>query len=233
MSELENIENVEEVETIPTDNTTEELQENVEQSTGEVSGEVSGEVTEPEDNSAEIEAEQERLRQEHEEYLNSFPNTTVFYRDLLVKDNVKSLGTVVRDPHIAEQWGFLDNHFDESELTYVGTPECGIYYLKGYEKPEPTEQEKMLAHKAKIEAQLDEHLLMLAKSRGYDDRESLATYFNSTKERFRKDAIAFVRYRDDVYDIGYAIIDKCISGEIDYREVTLEYILNLVDPIDW
>ena len=47
MSELENIE----VETIPTDNTTNDLQENVEQSTGEVSGEVSGEVTEPEDNS--------------------------------------------------------------------------------------------------------------------------------------------------------------------------------------
>ena len=45
MSELENIENNQEVETIPTDNTTEE----VEQSTGEVSGEVSGEV--PEDNS--------------------------------------------------------------------------------------------------------------------------------------------------------------------------------------
>ena len=51
MSENKNIENVEDLETIPTDNTTEELQENVEQSTGEVSGEVSGEVTEPEDNS--------------------------------------------------------------------------------------------------------------------------------------------------------------------------------------
>ena len=51
MSELENIENSQEVETIPTD-----LQENVEQATGEVSDEVSGEVTEPEDNSAEIEA---------------------------------------------------------------------------------------------------------------------------------------------------------------------------------
>ena len=38
---------------------------------------------------------------------------------------------------------------------------------------------------------------------------------------------------DDVYDVGYDIIDKCISGEIDYRDVTLEYILNLVDPIDW
>ena len=239
MSELENIDNSQDLETIPTDNTTEELQENVEQSTGEVSGEVSGEVTEPEvievpeDNSAEIEAEQERLRREHEEYLNSFPDTTVFYRDLLVNGNVKSLGTVVRDPHIAEQYGFLDNHFDESELTYIGTKECGTWYLKGYEKPEPTEKEKMLAHKAKIEAQLDEHLLELAKSKGYDDCKSLATYFNSTKERFRKDAIAFVRYRDDVYDIGYEILDKCISGEIDYRVVTLEYILNLVDPIDW
>ena len=220
MSELENIENVEEVETIPTDNTTEELQENVEQSTGEVSGEV-------------IEAEQERLRQEHEEYLNSFPDTTVFYRDLLVNGNVKSLGNPTKNPHVAEKWGYLDNHFDESELTYIGSPECGTWYLKGYEKPEPTEKEKMLAHKAMIEAQLDAHLLELAKSKGYDDCKSLATYFNSTKERFRKDAIAFVRYRDDVYDVGYDILDKCISGEIDYREVTLEYILNLVDPIDW
>ena len=51
MSELENIENNQEVETIPTDNTTNDVEENVEQSTGEVSGEVSGEVTEPEDNS--------------------------------------------------------------------------------------------------------------------------------------------------------------------------------------
>ena len=49
MSELENIENSQEVETIPTDNTTNDLQENVEETTGEVSGEVSGEV--PEDNS--------------------------------------------------------------------------------------------------------------------------------------------------------------------------------------
>ena len=145
MSELENIENVEEVEVIPSDNTTEELQENVEQST---------EVIEvPEDNSAEIEAEQERLRQEHEEYLNSFPETTVFYRDLLVKGNVKSLGTVVRDPHKAEQWGFLDNHFDESELTYVGTPECGIWYLKGYEKPESTIEELKAKKLAEISAE--------------------------------------------------------------------------------
>ena len=231
MSELENIENVEEVETIPTDN--------VEQSTGEVSGEVSGEVTEPEvievpeDNSAEIEAEQERLRQEHEEYLNSFPDTTVFYRDLLIKGNVKSLGTVVRDPHIAEQWGFLDNHFDESELTYVGTPECGTWYLKGYEKPEQSEEEKMKLYAREIERQIDEHLQELASSRGYDDVKSCCGYYNSSDEIFQKEARAMTVYRDHLYRTGYNIIEKCQKGEIDYHTVTLEYVLSLIDPIEW
>ena len=143
--ELENIENSEEVETIPTDNTTDDLQENVEETT-EV-------IKVPEDNSAEIEAEQERLRREHEEYLNSFPDTTVFYRDLLVNGNVKSLGNPTKNPRVAEQWGYLDNHFDESELTYIGTPECGIWYLKGYEKPESTIEELKAKKLAEISAE--------------------------------------------------------------------------------
>ena len=227
--ELENIENVEEVEVISTDNITEELQENVEQSTSDTE-----EVIEvPEDNSAEIEAEQERLRREHEEYLNSFPESTVFYRDLLVKGNVKSLGTVVRDPHKAEQWGFLDNHFDESELTYVGTPECGIWYLKGYEKPEPTEEEQMLAHKAKIEADIDNYLYNLVSSRGYDDVKSCVGYYNSTDETFQREARAISKHRDQLYRKGYDIIAQCEKGEIDYRIVDLQYILNLIDPLDW
>ena len=225
MSELENIDNVEEVETIPT--------ENVEQSTGEVSGEVSGEVTEPEDNSSEIEAEQERLRREHEEYLNSFPDTTVFQRDLLVNGNVKSLGMPTKDPHVAESYGFLDNHFDESELTYVGTPECGIWYLKGYEKPEPTEIEKMTVYALEIERQIDEHLQELASSRGYDDVKSCVGYFNSTDETFQKEARAMTVYRDHLYRTGYNIIEKCQKGEIDYHTVTLEYVLLLIDPIEW
>ena len=145
MSELENIDNVEEVETIPTDNTTEELQENVEETT---------EVIEVEDNSSEIEAEQERLRQEHEEYLNSFPETTVFYRDLLEnKDGSKSLGMPMKNPRQADMYGCLDKHFDESELTYIGTPECGIWYLKGYEKPESTIEELKVKKLAEISAE--------------------------------------------------------------------------------
>ena len=226
--ELENIENSQEVETIPTDNTTEELQENV---TGEVSGEVSGEV--PEDNSAEIEAEQERLRQEHEEYLNSFPETTVFYRDLLVNGNVKSLGMATKDPRVAESYGYLEQHYDESELTYIGKPECGIWYLKGYEKPEQSEEEKMKLYALEIERQIDEHLQELASSRGYDDVKSCCGYYNSSDEIFQKEARAMTVYRDHLYRTGYNIIEKCQKGEIDYRTVTLEYVLSLIDPIEW
>ena len=231
MSELENIENSQEVETIPTDNTTEELQENAEQSTGEVSGEVSGEVHE--DNSAEIEAEQERLRREHEEYLNSFPETTVFYRDLLVNGNVKSLGNPTKNPRVAEQWGYLDKHFDESELTYIGTKECGTWYLKGYEKPEPTEEEKMLAYEKKIEADIDNYLQELVASKGYDDVKSCVGYYNSTDETFQREARAISKHRDQLYRKGYDLIAQCKRGEIDYRIIDLQYILNLIDPLDW
>ena len=227
MSELVNIENSQEVETIPTETTTEELQENVEEITGEVSGEVT------EDNSAEIEAEQERLRREHEEYLNSFPDTTVFYRDLLVNGNVKSLGNPTKNPHVAEKWGYLDKHFDESELTYIGTPECGTWYLKGYEKPEPTEEEKMLAHEKKIEADIDNYLQELVSSKGYDDVKSCVGYYNSTDETFQREARAISKHRDQLYRKGYDLIAQCKRGEIDYRIIDLQYILNLIDPLDW
>ena len=218
MSELENIENVEDLETIPT---------------GEVSGEVSGEVTEPEDNSVEIEAEQERLRREHEDYLNSFPETTVFYRDLLVDGDIISLGTAVKDPRVADSYGFLDQHYDESELTYIGTKECGTYYLKGYEKPEPTEEEKMLAYEKKIEADIDNYLQELVSSKGYDDVKSCVGYYNSTDETFQREARAISKHRDQLYRKGYDLIAQCKKGEIDYRIIDLQYILNLIDPLDW
>lgn len=157
MSELENIENVEDLETIPTDNSTNENVENVEQSTGEVSGEVSGEVIEvPEDNSAEIEAEQERLRREHEEYLNSFPETTVFYDRIIETDTYKCLGSWTKSAYTADSLGFIDNHMDESELTFVPNNKeltSGIYYIKGHEKPESTIEELKAKKLAEISAE--------------------------------------------------------------------------------
>lgn len=151
MSELENIENSQEVEVIPTDNSTEEVQENVEQSTSD-----NDEVIEVEDNSAEIEAEQERLRREHEEFLNSFPDTTVFYDRIIETDTYKCLGSWTKSAHTADSLGFLDNHMDESELTFVPNNKeltSGIYYIKGHEKPESTIEELKARKLAEISAE--------------------------------------------------------------------------------
>lgn len=205
------------------------------------------EVTESEQ--AQIQAEQERLEQErlelecqeteerareqarieHENFLNSFPETTVFYQELKEQDNVKWLCGTVKDAHTAESYGWLDNHYDESELTLIGN----IYYLKGYEKPEQSEEEKMKIYAREIERQIDEHLQQLASSRGYDDVKSCVGYYNSTDETFQREARAMTVYRDHLYRTGYNIMDQCEKGEIDYKTVTLEYILSLIDPIDW
>ena len=239
MSELENIENVEDLETIPTDNTTEELQENVEQSTGEVSGEVSGEVTEsevievPEDNSEEIEAEQERLRKEHEEYLNSFPETTVFYRDLLVDGSIKKLGMATKDPHVADYYGLLDNHFDESELTYIGTPECGTYYLKGYEKPEKSIEELQLDRYHLIDSQIEAYLDAKVKEHNYKSVESCVSYFNSTDDKYRAEARAVSNWRDHIYHTGEQVWQSVLNGLVDYKDVDLDYIINIAGDFSW
>ena len=175
--------------------------------------------------------EQARLQAiaEHEELLNSFPETTVFFDRIIETDAYKCLGSWTKSAYTADSLGFLDNHYDESELTLVGT----IYYLKGYEKPEQSEEEKMKLYAREIERQIDEHLQELASSRGYDDVKSCVGYFNSTDETFQKEARAMTLYRDHLYRTGYNIIEKCQKGEIDYHTVTLEYVLSLIDPIEW
>ena len=91
----------------------------------------------------------------------------------------------------------------------------------------------MKLYALEIERQIDEHLQKLASSRGYDDVKSCVGYFNSTDETFQKEARAMTVYRDHLYRTGYNIIEKCQKGEIDYHTVTLEYVLSLIDPIEW
>lgn len=128
------------------------------------------EVTEvTEDEQAQIQAKQERLEQErleqerqqaeerareqarieHENFLKSFPDTTVFYQELREVDNVKWLCGTIKNAFTAESFGWLDNHYDESELTLIGN----IYYLKGYEKPESTIEELKAKKLAEISAE--------------------------------------------------------------------------------
>ena len=98
----------------------------------------------------------EQARIEHENYLKSFPETTVFYQELKEEDGVKWLSGTVKNAFSAESLGFLDNHMDESELTFVPYNKeltSGVYYIKGHEKPESTIEELKAKKLAEISAE--------------------------------------------------------------------------------
>jgi len=87
-----------------------------------------------------------------------------------------------------------------------------------------TEEEAAIA----IQQKLDEK----AKEYQYDNILSAATYYNSTNSKFKADAEAFVKWRDDVWVWAYDLLDKVKKAEIE--KPTLENILsqipNFVSP---
>lgn len=212
------------------------------------------EVTEVTENEqAQIQAEQERLEQErleqerlelerqeteerareqarieHENFLKSFPDTTVFYDVILTSGDVKWLGQYVKDPYIAERFGWLENHLDESELTLIESK----YYLKGYE-PEETIHEKILNKIHMIDKQLEQYMDDVVHQKDYMNVVSCISYFNSTDEEFRKQARAVLRWRDEIYQVGRDVRDKVLAGELDWTIIDMDYILDRVEPLDW
>ena len=118
------------------------------------------ELNEIEDVSEIDTAEQERI--EHENMLKSFPDTTVFYDRIFEEGTVKRLGAWIKDPFMAERLKMLDNHMDESELSWRINPKTGsgAWYLKGYEDAEPTLEElkaKKLAEISSIAHQYSQY----------------------------------------------------------------------------
>ena len=104
---------------------------------------------------SEIDTEEQK-RIEHENFLKSFPETTVFYQELKEEGDVKWLCGTVTNAALADRLGFLDNHMDESELTFVPSNKeltSGVYYLKGHEKPESTIEELKAKKLAEISAE--------------------------------------------------------------------------------
>lgn len=158
-----------------------------------------------------------------------FPEGTVFYQEIREEDGYKWLAGVVTDPSIADALGFLDNHYHDSELTLKN----GIFYLNGYVRPDKTEAE-LIAEKAnQIDKELEALLDATVHQRNYKNVESCVSYFNSTDDKYRTEAIAVNRWRDDLYRSAQNTLDKVRSGEIDWHTVDLDYIVSQVDPLDW
>ena len=176
-----------------------------------------------------IEAEQARKEAEHEALLNSFPEGTIFYQTFKDEGNVKYLAGVTDVPALAEGLGILDQHYNISELTLKN----GTFYLNGYVKPDDTEAKQIEEKANLIDKQLEALLDATVQQRNYKNVESCVSYFNSTDDKYRTEAIAVNRWRDDLYRTAQNTLDKVRSGEIDWHIVDLDYIVNQVEPLDW
>lgn len=196
-------------------------------------------MTENEEMTAEeraaIEAEQERLeaeeraRIEHENMLNSFPETTVFYDKIIINGDVQHLAGYVRNAHTAEKYGWLDNHIDMAELTAVGT----MLYIKGHERPQPTMQEMIDRKKAEMDAVVQELLDSTAKTKGFTNGAYCAGYAGDPDPEFDAHGTAFKIWRSKVWRKCYQILDQVESGEIPIEDITAEYVLGQLPEIEW
>lgn len=182
---------------------------------------------------ARLEAE-ERARIEHENFLNSFPDTTVFYNEIIDRGDVKSLGQWVKDAHAADAYGWIENHLDESDLTFKPNATAGgIYYLKGYEPAEETREEMIARRQAEIVAMVQNIIDETAQQKRYDDGISCATYYGDPDEEFNADAVAFVAWRGRCWRTCYNILNSVKAGTVAPEDVTDQYVIDRLPVMEW
>ena len=183
-----------------------------------------------------MEAE-ERARIEHENYLNSFPDDTVFFDTIVNLDggSVRKLGSWVEDAHTAEimKWP-LDNNISKNDLTFKPNSTAGgIYYLKGYEPAAETTEEKIARRAAEITEQVQELIDSTAHSRGYDNGVSCVSYEGDPDETFNDEAVAFKAWRGRCWRTCYNILSSVEHGTVDVDDVTWQYVYERLPVLEW
>lgn len=181
---------------------------------------------------ARLEAEEqarEQARLEHERFLDSFPNTTVFYDRILSDGDAQWLGLYVRDSHVADMYGWIENHLDDSDLTKIETR----YYLKGHEKPAETPEEYIARRESEIVGMVQELIDSTAQQKRYDTGESCCSYVGDPDEEFNADAVAFQAWRGRCWRTCYNILDSVKAGTVAPEVVTDEYVLERLPVMEW
>ena len=191
---------------------------------------------------AAMEAEQEareaeeRARIEHENYLNSFPDGTVFYSEIISLDggSVRKLGAWVEDAHTAEamKWD-LNNNMLKTDLTFIPQGAGGIYYLKGYEPAAETPAEYIARREEEIKTVVQTVIDETAHQKGYDNGVYCASYVGDPDPEFDAQARAFLAWRGRCWRTFYNILNSVIAGTVAPEDVTDEYVLERLPTMEW
>ena len=185
---------------------------------------------------ARLEAE-ERARIEHENYLNSFPDDTVFYDNIINLDggSVRKLGSWVEDAHTAEimKWP-LDNNISKNDLTFKpNATGGGIYYLKGYEPAAETREEMIARRQTEIVDMVQNLIDETAHQKRYDDGLSCVSYVGDPDEEFNADAVAFQSWRGHCWRTCYNILNSVKAGTVAPEDVTDAYVIERLPVMEW
>lgn len=95
-------------------------------------------------------------------------------------------------------------------------------------EPEPATTEQTIEG---FRSAIQDHVDTQARSRRYDSGNSLATYVTSTVVEWAAEAVAFVCWRDAVWDYAYAEMDKVLSGQ--REQPTVQEFLDELPVIVW
>lgn len=182
---------------------------------------------------ARLEAE-ERARIEHENFLNSFPDTTVFFNEIIDRGDVKSLGQWVKDAHAADAYGWIANHMDEADLTFKPNATAGgIYYIKDYEPAAETREEMIARREAEIVNMVQNIIDETAHQKRYDDGLSCVSYVGDPDEEFNADAVAFQSWRGHCWRTCYNILNSVTAGTVAPEDVTDAYVIERLPVMEW
>ena len=182
---------------------------------------------------SEIDTE-EQARIEHENFLKSFPDTTVFYDRIFEEGSVRRLGAWIKDPFMAERLKMLDNHMDETDLTFKPNDTAGgIYYLKGYEPAAETREEMIARRQTEIVNMVQSIIDETAHQKRYDDGVSCASYVGDPDEEFNADAVAFVAWRGRCWRTCYNILNSVKAGTVAPEDVTDAYVIERLPVMEW
>lgn len=108
-----------------------------------------------------------------------------------------------------------------------------------YEQPEPEGAELdaliLLGQKLSLimqyTAALKLHFDSIAQTRDYDNQQSCASYVSSTNLHWKDEALAFVAWRDIVWEEAYTVLSQVESGQIE--PPTIPDFIAQMPLIDW
>lgn len=81
-------------------------------------------------------------------------------------------------------------------------------------------------------AAIDQHIINIAKSRGYDSPESIYSYVSSAVPEWSAEAIAFIAWRDAVWSYTFQKLEDIKQGSAQTPASVEEFISNLPE-INW